>query len=83
MHQQVQQAKERRPRPRMRRSNDGLGKAVIGILSRNIPSIVVGLVGCFCVFLPIALGIAGLDYWPFVVAYGGCLVGCALGGVVK
>lgn len=74
---------ERRPRPRKRRSDDGLGNAVKEILARNVPSITVGIVGCLCVYLPIANGVAGQDFWPFVVAYGGCLVGCALGGVVR
>lgn len=79
----VWQTDERRPRQRKRRSNDGAGNTVKRILTRNLPSIAVGLVGCFCVSLPIAFGIAGLDYWPFVVAYGGCLIGCALGGDIR
>lgn len=82
MHQQVQQV-ERRPRPRKRRSDDGLGKAVKRILARNASAICVCLTGCACVAIPIAFGVAGVDYWPLVVAYGGCLVGVGVsGGVV-
>ena len=76
------QMDERRPRPRKRRSDDGAGNTVKEILARNIPSIVMGIVGCFCVFLPIACGMAGLDYWPLVIAYGGCLVGIGISGVI-
>lgn len=83
MHQQVQQFDERRPRPRKRRSDDGLGKAVTEILARNIPSIVMCLTGCLCVALPIAFKVAGMDWWPLVIAYGGCLVGIGLSGVIE
>ena len=82
MHQQVQVQIERRPRPRKRRSDDGLGKTVKEILARNIPSVTIGVVGCACVYLPIANSVAGQDFWPLVVAYGGCLVGLALTGVM-
>ena len=69
---------ERRPRPRTRRPNDGIGKTVEPILARWLPSCSVGLAGCACMLLPIANGMAGESFWPFVVAYGGCLVGIAL-----
>ena len=71
-----------RPTPRKRCQEDGLD-TVKEIVARNIPSIVVTIVGCLCVALPIAYNVAGEAYWPFVVAYGGCLVGCALGGVIR
>ena len=48
-----------------------------------MPAITVAVVGCLCVYLPISFGIAGQDFWPIVIAYGGCLLGCALGGVVR
>lgn len=82
MHQQVQQV-ERRPRLRKRRSDDGLANTVMRILSLNIPSIVVGLVGCLCVALPIAFEVAGIAYWPIVIAYGGVLIGIALSRTVS
>lgn len=82
MHQRVQQIDERRPRSRKRRSDDGLAEAVKGILARHVSSISVAAAGCFCIFMPIAFGVAGVDYWPLVVAYGGCLVGVAVSGVV-
>lgn len=83
MHQQVQQVDERRPTPMKRRSDDGIAKSVTEILARNVPSICIGFVGCFCVGLPIAYGVAGVAYWPLVVAYGGCLVGVAMSGVIE
>lgn len=83
MHQQVQRVDERRPTPMKRRSDDGIAKSVKEILARNVPSICVGAVGCFCVALPIAFEVAGTAYWPLVIAYGGCLVGVALSGVTR
>lgn len=80
MHQQVRQIDERRPRPRMRRSDDGLAKAVKRILALGTPSIVLGIVGCLCIALPIAFEVAGTAWWPLVVAYGGVLLGLALPG---
>lgn len=73
---------ERRPRPRKRRSDDSR-ETVKQILARHMPAITVAVVGCLCVYLPISFGIAGQDFWPIVIAYGGCLLGCALGGVVR
>ena len=71
-----------RPTPMKRCREDGRG-TVREILARNFGSIAVCSVGCFCVAMPIAFGVAGLGFWPLVIAYGGCLVGCALGGVVR
>lgn len=82
MHQQVQQV-ERRPRARKRRSDDGLANTVKRILSLNLGSFVVGLVGCLCIALPMAFGLAGTAFWPLVIAYGGCLVGIALSRTVS
>ena len=83
MHQQVQRVDERRPTPMKRRSDDGIAKSVKEILARNVPSICVGVVGCLCVALPIAFKVAGVAYWPLVIAYGGCLVGIALSGAIE
>lgn len=78
-----QQSKVRhRPTPMKRCQKDGR-ETVREILSRRMSSICVCLTGCFCVGLPIAFGIAGTDYWPLVVAYGGCLVGVAVSGVME
>lgn len=80
--QQTQSRDRHRPTPRKRCRKDGR-ETVKEIVARNVPSIAVGTVGCLCVYLPIANNIAGQGFWPLVVAYGGCLVGCALGGVIR
>lgn len=80
--QQAQSKYRHRPTPRKRCREDGL-ETVRKIVTRNVPSLSVGIVGCLCVYLPIANNIAGQDFWPLVVAYGGCLVGCALSGVMN
>lgn len=77
---QLQTQVERRPRARMRRSEDGIGNSVRQIVARNAKEIVLGSVGCLCVGMPIAMQVAGQDFWPLVVAYGGCLIGIVLGG---
>lgn len=78
-----QQSKVRhRPEPRKRCQKDGR-ETVREILARNVASISMGIVGCFCVTIPIAFKVAGTAYWPFVVAYGGCLVGIAFSGMVE
>ena len=67
----------------MRRSDDGQWNAVKRILTRNMPCIVLGVVGSLCIVFPIAFSVAGVAWWPFVVAYGGVLVGIALSGRVQ
>ena len=64
---------ERRPRARKRRSDDGFGKTVKGILARNVRVIVLFAVGGFCVGISIAGW--GCDWLgACVAAYGGALV---------
>ena len=71
MHQQSQQV-ERRPTPMKRRSDDGLWKAVKGILARNVAEITCFVIGGLCVALPI---VNGVDWVPAAVsAFGGGLV---------
>lgn len=70
----------RRNLGRERRADRAGDEPLREIVARELPRACVALAGVAAVALPAWAGVAGEPMWTAVVAYGGCLVGYALGG---